>query len=326
MKRTWFHIIFWIFIALYVFDYIIDLYDIKYSIFYTIIETIIYATEFYVNLLFLLPFVLEKKGRIFYSIGLIFLFAITYIFVFKIGLSDALLSPNYSRAIVSFLLNNSLFIVISYFVWYFNKFELEKQKRLQLENEKLQSEMMHLKSQISPHFLFNALNNIYSLTLLKSDDAPKMLSALSDILRYFLYEGNKKEVFLESELEMISKYIQIQKFRQIPGMNNISLKISGKTLGIKVPPLIFMTLIENAFKHGDILENESGYVNIDVHSKENKIEFVVINSFQSKVKSDGIGLKNVKSQLEILFGNNYQMNITEENNSFNVTLGLNYGQ
>lgn len=325
MKKTVPHIIFWIFIALYVFDYLIDLYKLKTSIGYTLFEVSTYASEFYINLFFLLPVILEKRGKFFYFCGLVLLLSISCSVFFITGMDEYLLSSDFSRAISSFLLNHLLFILISYFVWYFHKFELEKQKRLQLENEKLQSEMMLLKSQINPHFLFNALNNIYSLTLLKSDDAPKMLSALSDILRYFLYEGNKKDVLLESELKMISKYIQIQKFRQIPGMNNISLKVLGKTSNIKVPPLIFMTLIENAFKHGDILDDKNGHVDIKVNAIGNEINFVIINSFHPKEKNSGIGLKNIRSQLEILYGKNYEMDTTEENNNFHVTLVLKYG-
>lgn len=325
MNKVLSHIIFWIFIALYVFDYFIDEYSFKNSLGYSLFEVSIYAAEFYINLFFLLPVILEKKGKFLYFSCLTLLLFISCSAFFITGLNEFLLSSDFSRAISSFLLNHLLFILMSYFVWYFHKFELEKQKRLQSENEKLQMEMMMLKSQISPHFLFNALNNIYSLTLQKSDDAPRMLSALSEILRYFLYEGNKKEVLLESELEMISKYIEIQNFRQIPGKDNISLKVSGNISGIKVPPLLLMTLVENAFKHGDVAEDKNGYVDIRVSTTENKINFKIDNSFHPKEKTNGLGLKNIRSQLEILYGKNYEMNITEENNNFSINLILKYG-
>jgi sensor histidine kinase YesM len=324
MKKIGFHILFWIFIGLYDFDYLVDLFSLKYGLVYTLFEVSIYAAEFYINLFFLLPVILEKKGKFLYFLGIVLLLATFCSVYFVTGLNEDLLSENFTRAILSFLLNHSLYILMSFFVWYFYKFEKEKQKRLQLENEKLQSEMMLLKSQISPHFLFNALNNIYTLTLLKNDDAPKMLASLSDILRYFLYEGSKKAVFLESEIEVITKYIQIQKYRQIPGMKNISVNVSGKTSGLKVPPLLFMTLIENAFKHGDIAEDADGFVNITFNVVGNKIEVTIINSFHPKEMGNGIGLKNVKSQLEILYGKNHVMNITTKNNNFIVNLCL-YG-
>lgn len=323
MKKNSFHILFWVFIALYVFDYIIDIYDIKQSIVYTVFETAIYATEFYINLLILLPFVLEKRGKLLYGIGVIFLFIICFGIVIITGLNEGLLSPNLPRAIASFLLNNSLFIVISYFVWYFNKFEQEKQKRLQLENEKLQTEMMLLKSQISPHFLFNTLNNIYTLTLLNNDNAPKMLSALSEILRYFIYDGNKQTVFLDSEIEVVSKYIQLQKYRQIAGMNNINFDIIGNVSGLKVPPLLFMTLVENAFKHSNIIDNINGFVAIKFEVKDTAIVFSISNSFETKQTNEGVGLNNIKSQLDILYPKNYNLNICNKNNQFNVDLQLN---
>ncbi|MDH4472763.1 MAG: sensor histidine kinase [Fluviicola sp.] len=324
MKKISFHFLFWIFIALYVFDYVIDLYDLKYSILFTLFETAIYALVFYVNLLVLLPLVLEKKGKLLYAASLSFLFAITYGLVVVAGLKENLLSSDFARSIASFLLNNSLFIVIAYFVWYFNKFEQEKQKRLQTENEKLQSELLFLKSQINPHFLFNSLNNIYTLTLLKNDNAPKMLAALSEILRYFIYEGNKETVFLDAEIEVISKYIELQKYRQIVGMNNIHSEVVGSTSGLKVPPLLFITLIENAFKHSDIIEDATGFVDIRFNITEDKIEFKISNSYHPKEKSEGIGLKNVESQLAILYGENYVFNVTEENNNFTINLCL-YG-
>ncbi len=314
------HILFWIFITLYVFDYFIDLYGLRCSIVYSLFEVSIFVAEFYVNLLFLLPLILEKRGKWLYSFFVLLLLSLSCSAYFIAGLNQELLALSYSRAITSFLLNHSLFILISYLAWYFNRFQTEKQKRLQLENEKLQSELRLLKSQISPHFLFNALNNIYALTLIKSENAPKMLSTLSDILRYFLYEGDKKTVFLEAEIEIIEKYIQIQHYRQIPGMNNIQLSVKGDASLLKVPPLIFMTLIENAFKHGDVVETKNGFVNIGFSIDAKKISFSVHNSFVPKETTTGIGLKNMKSQLDIVLGDNYQLNISGDKTIFKADL------
>jgi len=324
MKKVSFHILFWLYISLYVFDYFIDQFNFVNSVTYTAFEIVLYATEVYLNLFFLIPVILLKKGKFAYFISLLILLFFTCSSYFILNLNNELLSQNFSRSIYTFFLNHILFIFISYFAWYYEKYFSEKQKRLTLENEKLQSEMIMLKSQISPHFLFNTLNNIYSLTLSKSDDAPKMLASVSDILRYFIYEGNKNEVFLESEIEVISKYIQIQEYRQIPGMKNIQFKINGDTSVLKVPPLIFMTLIENAFKHGDIVEKKEGFVNISFNISGNKIEFVIANSYQPKEISNGIGLINVKSQLDVIYGRNYQLNINEENLNYKVSLIL-YG-
>jgi sensor histidine kinase YesM len=324
VKKLYFHILFWVFIYLYEFDYIIDLYSPLKSIVYSACEVSVYCAEFYINLLVLMPFILIRKGKIAYTLSLLILLIVGFSTYYITGLNKVLSPENFQRAIVSFLLNHSLFIFISYIVWFFNKYLSEKQMRLQLENEKLQLEMSLLKSQISPHFLFNALNNIYSLTLIKSDDAPKMLSSLSDLLRYFIYESNKKRTFLTSEIELINKYIEIQKYRQVAGMCNILFNVSGDISGVQVPPLLFILLVENAFKHGDIIENKNGFVNINLSVNEGKIDFTVANSFQPNEKGNGIGLKNLESQLKNLFNNNYQLKIESNHSIFKVSMSF-YG-
>jgi len=323
MNKIGFHLLFWVFISLYVFDYFIDSYSIEHSLIYTLFEVSIYTIEFYVNLLLLLPLLFHKRYKIAYFLSVLALLSISCSAYFIAGINDELLAPDMTRAISSFFLNHALFILISYFVWYYSKYLSEKEKRLQLENDKLLSEMKFLKSQISPHFLFNSLNNIYSLTMIKSDDAPKMIAELSDILRYFLYEGNKEYVYLDSEIDIINKYIQIQKFRQIPGMDNIQIEVSGDPSILKVPPLIMINLIENAFKHGDIIETEEGFVKISIVIDGTWIEFEVSNSFQPKTEGNGLGLKNIKSQLDILFGENYQIQIDASDFTYTLKVGFN---
>lgn len=322
MRKIQFHILFWIFIFLYIFDYVIENYSWQESLLLTFFETSLFSIEFYLNLFYLFPVIYQKKGNIKYILALSILLSISYSNYYFFGFADNLLSENFVRSIVTFLLNHLLFIFISYIVWYFMKYFTEKEKTLRLENDKLQVEMMLLKTQISPHFLFNALNNIYSLTLMKSDDAPKMLAALSDILRYLLYEGSKQRVFIEVEIEIIQKYIDIQKFRNIPGKNNISLSVNGNASDLQIPPLIFMTLIENAFKHGDIIEKEEGFVAITFTIQEKKIDFAIENSYSNRKYLNGIGLANIQSQLTILYGNLYVLEVDESNSVFKINLQL----
>ncbi|TRX38871.1 hypothetical protein FNW52_02170 [Flavobacterium sp. ZT3R18] len=324
MNKIYYHLLFWMFISLYVFDYIASFYNFKESILYSSFEVTILCAEFYINLFILLPFVLNKKGKTAYAAALITLLSLSFSAYYGTGLNITLYNDDLLRSIISFLLNHSLYLFISYIVWFFNKYFTEKQLRLQLENEKLQTEMMLLKSQISPHFLFNALNNIYTLTLIKSDNAPKMLATLADILRYFLYEGDQKQTLLASEIEIIHKYIQIQKYRQIEGMNNITFNVSDDNSVKQVPPLLFITLVENAFKHGDIIENKNGFVTIDLATSHNKIEFTIANSFQFKANNQGIGLRNLESQLKNLFENKYQLKIEDSNSIYKVSLSF-YG-
>jgi len=318
-----FHVVFWVFIALYDFDYLIDLHKLPTSIGYAAIETSIYALEFYINLFVLLPIISKKYGQLTYCLSILFLlfFACSLYFVF--GINQELLAHSILRSILSFLLNHTLFIVISFLAWHFNQFQQEKQRRLQLENNQLQSEILLLKSQINPHFLFNALNNIYSLTLLKSDDAPKMLATLSDILRYLIYEGGKESILLATEIEIIEKYIALQKFRKIPGKDNIRFSVVGDLTEIKTPPLLFINLVENIFKHSDIAERTDSFVEIQFTINELEIAYKSTNSFQPKAMEAGVGLKNTISQLDLLFEDSYQLVIEQENNVYQLNLIFN---
>ncbi len=320
MKKIAFHIIFWVFIALYVFDYFIDTYSIKISILYSLFEIIVYSSEFYINLFVLIPFFFHKKFKIAYLVSVIVTLAIFCSSYFIFGFNSELLAVDTYRAIISFLLNHILFFIISYFVWHYNKYITEKEVRFEAEKQKLQTEMLLLKSQISPHFLFNSLNNIYSLSLIKSDDAPKMISTLSNILRYFIYEGSKEKVFLEAEISTIKEYLKLQEIRQIAGKNNIELRISESTSNIEIPPLILISLVENSFKHGNIIEDKNGFVRISINFENKKVRFEISNSYVNKNIKKGIGLSNIKSQLDLIFASNYELNINSDNNIFKVTL------
>ena len=163
MKRIVYHIIFWVFIILYVFDYFIDEYSLKISILYSLFEFIIYSSEFYINLFILIPFFFHKKFKVAYFLSVFVTLSFFCSCYFIVDLNNELLDANPYRAITSFFLNHILYFIISYFVWHYNKYIKEKEVRFEAEKQKLQTEMLLLKSQISPHFLFNSLNNIYSL-------------------------------------------------------------------------------------------------------------------------------------------------------------------
>ncbi len=322
MKKTIYHIIFWIFIWLYVFDYLIDYYSIIESSLYSLFELVVYISEFYLNLLVLIPLLFHRKFKILYFLSVFVALALFCSSYFIFNLDYDLLATTTLRAVTSFLLNHILFFIISYFVWHYNKYITEKEVRFKAEKQKLETEMQLLKSQISPHFLFNSLNNIYSLSLIKSDDAPKMISALSNILRYFIYEGNSKKVYIENEIDAIKEYIQLQKTRQIAGKNNINFLIKKSLSTIEIPPLILISLVENAFKHGNIINNENGFVNIYIDYRYKKVLFTISNSYINKNAKTGIGLKNIKSQLDLIFKSNYDLNINNNNNIFTVRLAF----
>ncbi|MBK9731700.1 MAG: sensor histidine kinase [Chitinophagaceae bacterium] len=322
MKKVALHIAFWLYVALYTFDYFIDIFGANYAMLYTGFEVSMYMVEFYLNLFLLIPFFLQKRRMLLYAFSILILLTIVFLFYNVTGLREPLLSEHYLRAVYSLILNHSLFILISGLTWYFNEYQTREKIRIQTEYEKLQAEMKLLKSQISPHFLFNTLNNIYTLALTKNEDAPKMIADLSDLLRYFIYEGNKEEVALQSEVAALERYLQLQKYRRIAGSSNISFGYAGTFEGIKVPPLIFITLVENAFKHGDLTEDPTGFVSIEISTTGKSVAFKMANSFREKTGTQGIGLSNLKSQLDIYFAKVYNLNIQKLHNVFTVSLNF----
>ncbi len=204
------------------------------------------------------------------------------------------------------------------------KFQREKKK---LEKEVMQSELKFLKSQINPHFLFNTLNNVYSLALIKSDKTPDVVLKLSEILRYMLYECNEPKVKLASEVKYIENYLALEKLRQNKNLNIEFIK-EGEIKDQVISPLLFTPFLENAFKHGvnKVLENKCVKIHLKVN--KNKVFFSVENTkpdidAEELIKTPGgIGLANVKKRLNLLYPNKYRFDIENTKTSYKIELFL----
>lgn len=189
--------------------------------------------------------------------------------------------------------------------------------------EKISSELSFLKQQINPHFLFNSLNSIYSLVLPHSDQASDAVIKLSSILRYMLYESDKPHVSLDKEMEVIKDYLALQKFK-FSDVTSVTMRIAGSLTGHMIEPLLLMTFIENAFKYGadnitpsfiDIhVTVEGGYFIMSVRNK------IVIT--ENKSENSGIGIKNIKRRLDLIYQDDYTLDIKSENDVFSVKLKL----
>ncbi len=194
-----------------------------------------------------------------------------------------------------------------------------------LSHEKLQTELKLLKSQINPHFLFNALNNIYSLSVFQSEKTPDSIARLSDILRYVIYDCEKDEVPLKKEVDYIRDYVELFQLKKEKGLN-IKLDLPKNSNGLSVPPMLFIPFIENALKHSNIENRSSGWVDISLKTAIDHIDFKVKNSLPkeviSKDKKGGVGLENVRRRLKILFPEKHKLTIVSENDTFNVDLKL----
>lgn len=201
-----------------------------------------------------------------------------------------------------------------------------RQRESELLKEKVETELNFLKSQINPHFLFNTLNNIYSLARKKSDETPDVVLKLSKLLRFVLYETKDKFISISREIEFMKDYIDLQKIRFSERLT-INFKHEIDDLETQIMPLVLIPFVENAFKHGASQSISDSFISIDLKVKNNELFLSVKNSFetQNSDESEGIGLKNIKRQLE-LFYSNYNLQTNSQGNKFKAELYINLNQ
>ncbi len=211
-------------------------------------------------------------------------------------------------------------------LWVISEYARVKEKEvLSIAKEKLESDVKFLKSQINPHFLFNALNNIYSLSVLKSDKTPDSILSLSDMLRYMLYESDGEKVMLQKEIDYINNFVQLHLLKDSRGLN-VELDMKDCNSNVMIAPLLFIPFIENAFKHSHIENLENGFIKIKLSTEEKTIKLFIENSLASKSfskdKVGGIGLQNVKNRLELLYPNAHNLEIKKDDNTYTVNLSI----
>jgi len=204
-------------------------------------------------------------------------------------------------------------------IWYRNKL-----KQMETEKQNMYNELAMLRAQINPHFLFNTLNNIKSLTISLPSKAILSIEKLNSIMNYMLYESSMEQVPLASEIGYINNYLDLQKIRYSTH-GFIDFSISGDFSGIHVPPLIFMPFIENAFKHGDKMKPDPG-ITIRLDIEKSRIFFEITNfikeSDEVKSRNSGFGLPNIRRRLDLLFERRYSLEIDTINDQFSVKLNL----
>ncbi len=306
---------------------------------------LVYGLLFYVNYLVLTPrlFLNGKRGW-YYIISLAFiaLFYGFHVFINEVVLFD----PERDRQFQEMMRKLGedpngpkppfrefglfMYIVISLLITGFSLGlgslnQLMKNERIQkdLEKEKLNSELAFLKSQVSPHFLFNTLNNIYALIAIDTNAAKESVMKLSKLLRYLLYESEHGNVLLSHEINFMTHYIDLMKLR-LNSKVNLTIDFPQTFPDREIPPLLFVPFIENAFKHG-VSYRELSFIHIAMQVTETSIIFSCENSnFASSHFDDrqggGIGLRNVQKRLNLLFDSHYQLSIDNKNDVYKVNL------
>ncbi|WP_276485426.1 sensor histidine kinase [Paraflavitalea pollutisoli] len=195
----------------------------------------------------------------------------------------------------------------------------QQQQQQAIEKDRLRSELNYLRAQVQPHFLFNTLNNLYSLTLQQSPVAPAVVLKLSDLMSYMLYDAQAGRTSLEKELQHIRNYIELKKLRYGQRLE-VSLNVSGDTTQIGVAPLLLIPFVENAFKHGVSDETGQVWITIDIKLKEGRLQLKVENSCSDQLpdagtirrEQTGIGLQNVRRRLHLLYNGQHELVLLQE--------------
>ncbi|MGQ8336528.1 sensor histidine kinase [Sunxiuqinia sp. A32] len=294
-----------------------------------IIPNLGFALAVYLNLLLLIPHFLKTKNYIYYTFWLLITLAASSTII--ILLLDYTVNYEISRKLYSsYFFTAAVYVGVTSLIkfvkdWlHLQDISLRYNK---VEREKLEAELSALKSQINPHFLFNCLNNIYSLSLVNSKQAPEMILKLSDLMRHVLYESRENYISLKKEVEFVKNFIELQRIR-LSNKVAINFNLEGEVKNKLIIPLIFEPFIDNAFKHSSKSISEDSFINIDLKINENKLYFEVENNYEPtsivrKDKAHGIGLKNAQKRLEYLYKKEeYKLDIIKKENIFKVVLEL----
>ncbi|BDS11864.1 sensor histidine kinase [Aureispira anguillae] len=311
-------------------------YGFQIAIFRTLTNMLCLILLFYGNAYFLVNRLLEQKryGAYLLSTLLLFISVLALRIQIHSFAPDNFYEP-FIHNLYQPLIGNNLFSYVFIFVTSLgilvfsllyqvlvNRADKER-KDMKVIHQYQQAQIQFLKAQINPHFLFNTLNNIYSLAVTKSEETPDMILKLSDLLRYVIYKGAEPLVYLEDELLHIDKFIELFQMRSETELD-IRLVIEGKITGIKIEPMILIPLVENCFKHCDFDTNEAAYVVMNLSVEKNCLIFKTLNSKDNYQKQKdqvgGVGLHNIQERLKINYGDNYSLKKKDHPKTFEIDL------
>lgn len=310
--------------------------------------TIVNGLLFYVNYLFLVPKLFFQKSKIKYYISA---FALVFCFYFVSDISNSMAiryleknkpegyqkqmpgPPRGMRLKLPFVgpnvvgyVSSSLFIVfLSLGIKVLERQSKIEKKQEEMEKAKLNAELAILKNQISPHFFFNTLNNIYSLIGRNNEDSKNAVIKLSKLMRYVLNESGQEFRMLHDEIEFMKNYIDLMRLR-IGSKTMLTVNFPTDCNGMMVPHLLFISLIENAFKYGISVQEET-FVSVSLVCRENDIQFTCENGVPQSnnatiFESSGIGLENLKKRLRLLYPDKHELKINRANSKFVVNLNI----
>lgn len=333
-----YHIIFWLtYFVFNTFRWGSYFNDYWYSLKTNLLGFPIHMALCYMNILVFMPYLVYRKRYLLYVISV--LSAIFIMVIIKFNLTYLLIThnvwPEGPETIDKLTLNYTIDMMMGelYVMTFVTAIKitfdfLKEQKRVtDLEKSQLETELLFLKSQISPHFFFNTLNNIYSLSVEKSNKTPKIVLKLSELMRYMLYDTRSQKQSLENEILCIQNYLDLERIRNDDRLE-IDMSISGDIHDKEISPIILLTFIENAFKHGVNKNTGKVKINISFDVIDDFLHFTISNPTPEFTlhtdnfnKSSGIGIENVKKRLELGYNkDDYKLSFKNKNNIFVVKL------
>lgn len=334
------HIIFWLFLIALEMLTLLERVEVENYVLHIasiLLRYVGVAIIIYTNLQFLVPKYITKRINTGYYIFLVLVNVIGITLLFHFLIHTILELPytiiprsnTTEWSVVTYCIRAFILVLITTLIHFTKEWIKLKDVKIELqdmEKEKLSAELKALKGQINPHFLFNTLNNIYSLSLDKSDKSPELILRLSDLMSYILYEGKEEFISLKKEVEFIDNYIGLEKVR-VENQIDISFDQKVNFIGKSIAPLLFVPLVENAFKYVARIENKKAFIHISIKEEDNKIFFISENSYEERPydinkKHQGIGIENVKKRLGFIYPNKHDFRITLDNNIYKVNLSI----
>lgn len=305
-------------------------------------QLVFMIVAFYINYLIIVPKIYFTRKRIWFFLVL-FLFAILMLslfqFLYKLLDFDALRTANikdieppmsksrfglHPKIIDNFFL---LLLVLGFSTGLaiMQRLKQNESKHIEIEKARVDTELAFLKNQISPHFFFNSLNNIYAQIAIDGPKAQLAVEKLSGLMRYLIYESDTKMISLQREFEFTQNYIDLMRQR-LTSKVNLEVDIMPHAPDVEIPPLIFIPFIENAFKHG-VSYREPSHISIALKTEEDSIVFKCVNSIaqksnQDSMKEGGIGIQNIRKRMDLIFGEDVELSLKAEDSTFTVLLRL----
>lgn len=318
-SNTAFHIYLWI-VLIVMFNF--RSYKLWVNILHDSIMLITIALPVYLNF-YLLNILFNNKKYLLYLFSLISLVLIwgllLHFFILFVINIDSNLTEYWFLSFIIILLSSSFKYAR---MGYLQRIEFQELKSVQL-----QTELSFLKAQMNPHFLFNTLNNLYGMSKRQDKGTADGIAQLSHLMRYIIYESNVETILLDKEIEQIKSLIKLQRLRfSVDDDIVIDFNIEGDPENIRIPPLILLPFVENAFKHGiSLVKNSFIKINLKIHTSS--LDFSVINSLPERTKfytetDSGLGLNNVKRRLDLIYPDLHKLTINRDNSTFMINLFL----